>query len=241
MVFLASTDTFFIAQSMSMTSWQSANAVMHGNHAKFLHWDADFLMHNAPGQGLSRHIREVPRFASYGYSYVLAIRKVCTWNKLTPFCCFLFLFSFHSVKLLESLHVFSEFRTARFFRLRIRRIERFQQSKPCAGSSIHILIRSATYQPTSIRSLGFDFNGLVRAIYSVCVLSRILFVVCPAQNLSIVSRPRARLHWVVCRLWGGLPAWNLRKSCQDHYGYRTFFGRCRAHLSLMSAALSVHV
>ena len=44
MVFLASTDAFFIAQSMSMTSWQSANAAMHGgSHAKFPHWDADFL------------------------------------------------------------------------------------------------------------------------------------------------------------------------------------------------------
>ena len=47
MVFLASTDAFFIAQSMSMTSWQSGNAAMHGSHAKFPHWDADFLMHNA--------------------------------------------------------------------------------------------------------------------------------------------------------------------------------------------------
>ena len=47
MVFLASTDVFFLAQSMSMTSWQSANAAMHGSHAKFPHWDADFLMLNA--------------------------------------------------------------------------------------------------------------------------------------------------------------------------------------------------
>ena len=30
-----------------MTSWQSANAAMHGGHAKYPHWDADFLMHNA--------------------------------------------------------------------------------------------------------------------------------------------------------------------------------------------------
>ena len=46
MVFLASTGAFFIAQSMSMTSCQSANAAMHGSRAKFPHWDADFLMHN---------------------------------------------------------------------------------------------------------------------------------------------------------------------------------------------------
>ena len=37
----------FIAQSMSMTSWQSANAAMHGSRAKFPHRDADFLVHNA--------------------------------------------------------------------------------------------------------------------------------------------------------------------------------------------------
>ena len=47
MVFLESTDAVFIVQSMSMTSWQSANAAMHGSHAKFLHWDGDFLTHNA--------------------------------------------------------------------------------------------------------------------------------------------------------------------------------------------------
>ena len=41
MVFLASTDVFFIAQSMSIT-WQSANTAMHGSDGKFPHWDADF-------------------------------------------------------------------------------------------------------------------------------------------------------------------------------------------------------
>ena len=34
MVFLALTDAFFLAQSMRMTSWQSANAAMHGSQQK---------------------------------------------------------------------------------------------------------------------------------------------------------------------------------------------------------------
>ena len=58
----------------------------------------------------------------------------------------------------ESMHVFSEFRTARSFRLRIQfRLVRFRQSKACGGS-IRILIRSATYQPASMHCLGFDFT-----------------------------------------------------------------------------------
>ena len=53
----------------------------------------------------------------------------------------------------ESLHVFSEFHTARFFRLQIwLRMARFWQSKSRGGST-RILIRSATYQPASIRIL----------------------------------------------------------------------------------------
>ena len=59
----------------------------------------------------------------------------------------------------ESLYVFSEFRVARVFSLRIPlRMARFRhvQSKAC-GSSIRILTRSATCQLISIHSLGFNF------------------------------------------------------------------------------------
>ena len=198
----------------------------------------------------------------------------------------------------ESLHVFSEFHTARFFRLQIwLRMARFWQSKSRGGSSrilirsatyqpasirilirsatyqpasirilrrsatyqpasirilirsatyqpasirilrrsatyqpasirilrrsatyqlasIRILRRSATYQPASIRSLGVQLYRLIRAIFSVRILSCILFIICPARNLSNTS---ATSTFNMKQEWGSFQEQkSLPTNCNPH-------------------------
>ena len=109
----------------------------------------------------------------------------------------------------SSLYVFSEFRMARFFRIRMwLRMARSRQSKAC-GDSIRILKWSATYQLASRRSLGFDFTDWFAPFFffSVPSPSRILFVIWPAWSLSIMDGFSCTITYILpisfFFFWGG--------------------------------------